>query len=227
MDKRGQFFLIIAIIFSLALFTITQKFNRVEEATIFGDFQYLSKNYQQEAVKVVDYSIKKDEDKSQRIERLNTFTLDYLTFSRLTNPQVQLFYIYSDESTAFVKSYVDSSPVEVIKPGCDQPNPPQECEPINLFGANTETINSATLKVAGKRFTTDVPISIKNYGDYSEADLSGTDLVLIKIGSVFHKFKTNPLSPDLKLYIESSTQSTTEVYNSGGTQEFPPYLFQK
>ncbi len=227
MDKRGQFFLIIAIIFSLALFTITQKQNTIQEATLFGDFQYLAKNYQDESYRVVDYSIKKNEDSVVRLDSLNTFTSDYISFAKLTNPNIQLFYIYSDNNRAFIKSYMDSSPIDVKPANCDNPTPPLGCDPITVFGSNTETINSASLSVAGKNFTTNVPITIKNFGDYTQAELSSPDLVLIKIGSVFHRFNINPLSPDLKLYIESSTPSTKEVYSTGGTQEFPPYLFQK
>src|SRR3989344_7788193 len=108
MDKRGQFYIIIAIIISLAFFSIITPQNRVEETILFQDFNDVSLNYVQEAPKVANYGIFNDLDVK---DVLSDFTRNFLTFAKQRNPTIELIYVYNNGTNVNMKSYLNETSV--------------------------------------------------------------------------------------------------------------------
>ena len=79
MNKRGQFYIIIALIISLALFGITYTVNEIKEPVLFSDFN----------------------------DRLDYFTDYFLEYAKARNPDMELLYIYSDGTDFTVTNLFD------------------------------------------------------------------------------------------------------------------------
>ena len=57
MNKRGQFYLIIVLILSLAIFGITYQVNSISEAVVWEDFNEVSQNYLSESTRVANNAV--------------------------------------------------------------------------------------------------------------------------------------------------------------------------
>ena len=203
MDKRGQFYLIIAIIFSLAIFIITTKSNKIQETVLFEDFTRVSQNYVTEAPKTVNYAIYSDKEVNPT---LKIFTEDFLDFARKTNPSISLLYIYSNGSNVTVVSYLDETTIVDVNSTKTDP----------LLGGSDISINDVNLNVAGVDFVHHVPVQIKNFGgSFNTLNLNPTSYVNLEIGGIFHNFKLDPNSPQLQVIVTASDGSSTKIYTTG------------
>jgi len=207
MNKRGQFYIIIAVVLSLAIFSITSQNNKIEDIKSFYDFSELSENYLEEAQKVVDYSIYNGEDIN---ENLPQFTQNFLEYARKTNPSIGLIYIYSNETNLTLKSYLNET---------------SEINSTNLsmtvFGSDAKTINEVSIKIAGKTFIHQVPLKIKNYGeDLSEAQFSTPNWLSLNIAGIFHNFDLSDKGPLLNVIIRADNGDLVEIYSTGSNTDF-------
>jgi hypothetical protein len=96
MNKKGQFYLIAAILFCLAIFSVTIQFNKLEEKILLDDFKELSENYATEAPKVINTAIEENQDPK---ENLDEFTEDFVAYARRRDPNIVFIYVYADPIT--------------------------------------------------------------------------------------------------------------------------------
>ena len=208
MDKRGQFYIIIAIIISLAFFSIITPQNRMEESILFQDFNDVSLNYVEEAPKVANYGIFNDLNINSL---LSDFTKDFLTFAKQRNPTVELIYVYNNGTNVNMKSYLDETTIVESNETT-----------FNLLGAEESTINNVNLNIAGKDFTQQIPLQIKNFGDeFSSVDFPSSKNIILNVGGIIHNFDLSSQGPELKVLIRSKTGSIVQIYKTGSSQIFP------
>lgn len=204
MDKRGQFYLIMAIIFSLAIFIITAKNNKIQEIVLFEDFTRVSQNYVIEAPKTANYALYSDREVNPT---LKTFTEDFLDYARKTNPSISLLYVYSNTSYITISSYLNQTTIV----GTNQSNTSGF-----LLGGQDVSINDVNLNVAGVDFVHHVPVEIKNFGgSFNTLNLNPTQYVSLDIGGIFHNFKLDPSSPQLQVIVTATDGKSARVYTTG------------
>src|SRR3989344_538036 len=148
MQKRGQFFILGAIILALALFVLMVKLNTFEDIDLLKDFPALSANYKTEIVKVVNDAIMNGEDENAR---LSEFTANYVGYARTIDPNLGFVYVYYTRKVnnegdiigeAVVKNYLGTNPVNVYSiTGTTPPN--------SLFGDTDTSISDVSLNVDG------------------------------------------------------------------------------
>ncbi|GEM_PF-2946967 len=93
MNKRGQVFLLAAIIFILALYSITITYNSAKTYPALEDFKEQTGNYQNEFPKVINYAIYNG---SNVTKQLDEFTTLFLSEARKKDPNFGVFYVYKD-----------------------------------------------------------------------------------------------------------------------------------
>lgn len=210
MDKRGQFYLIMAIIFSLAIFIITSKNNKIQETVLFEDFSRVSQNYVSEAPKTVNYAFYSDKEVNPTIK---SFTEDFLSFARKTNPTISLLYVYSNGSNVAVVSYLDETTIVGFNSSKTE----------NLLGGQDVSINDIALNVAGVDFVHHVPVEIKNFGGSFNTIVSDPSPFLsLQIGGIFHNFNLEANSPQLQVILTASDGRTARFYTTGQEGLPPP-----
>ncbi len=95
MNKRGQIFIIAAIILIIALFSVVIHYNTVRTYPGLEDFDRISENYQEEYPKVYNYALYNGSDVTEAIDAFNQ---EFLDQTRQQDPNFGAFYIFKDES---------------------------------------------------------------------------------------------------------------------------------
>lgn len=98
MDKRGQIYILVALILALVLYMLMTKTNLVYEQDITDDFETLSKNYDIEASKFMNSLL--SEGDTNIITKFDKFTVDFTNYALNQNPDFGLIYVfdYEDEN---------------------------------------------------------------------------------------------------------------------------------
>lgn len=202
MNKRGQFYIIIVLLLSLAIFGLVAKPNKLEETAILGDFDSLSQNYLIESPKITNYVLYNEGNVS---ETLTNFTQDFIDYAKNINPSIGLIYLYHDqeEDIIYVKNFLHEE-VQILIGNSSQ----------ELFGSQQQTINDISLLIGGKKFVHSVPIPIENYeegyGGFTGSGIESGDFVRLNIGGIFYNFRT-PQTTDLVIVLKSTQGNTTEI----------------
>ncbi|MBT6995070.1 hypothetical protein HN865_02725 [Candidatus Woesearchaeota archaeon] len=197
MNKRGQFYLIIVLILSLAIFGITYQVNSISEAVVWEDFNEVSQNYLSESTRVANNAVKNKEDVTTKLE---TFSTSFLEYAQKRNPDLGLLFVYGDENEITVRNYLDSSGT---------------ISGETIFGSNQEFVQDVTVRVGGKDFVYKVPITSKNFGDdWSGLTISNNPFNL-SIAGIFHPFDLTSGNPEFKVILRTETRLLNETYGSG------------
>jgi len=93
MNKRGQVYLLAAIIFAVALYGVSSIVNKVEQKEIRGDFEKLSENYETESARFIN-SLLGDET-INKFESYSEFTMAFSSYVKAQDPSFGLIYAFS------------------------------------------------------------------------------------------------------------------------------------
>jgi len=93
MNKKGQIFLVGAVIIVLALLTVTGKYNSVKEYPVLSDYKDQTDNYLTEYPKVVNNAIYQNLDQKNEVTSFSTI---FLGQARSKDPNFGVLYSYKD-----------------------------------------------------------------------------------------------------------------------------------
>lgn len=99
MNKRGQFFILAAVIISIVVVSIVITKNVVRVNQDPTKFYYLSAGFKDESGRVIDYGIFTEDDKLKDFVNLS------LANTAQTDPNIEFFLIYGDESSITFENY--------------------------------------------------------------------------------------------------------------------------
>ena len=188
MDKRGQFFIVGAIILALVLFILMTVVNTYREENLLEDFPDLTNNYKIESVKVINDALLNDQEPK---EKLDTFTGKYIDYAKTIDPNIGLIYIYREKkeigvpAVSHVKNYLNDETVTIytrgqgITEGAD-----------DLFSDSQNSLNDISIDVDGFQFKKTVPIKVCNYGEsYCSGNFPGGGALYAEIAGIFYPIK--------------------------------------
>ena len=182
-NKKGQFYIIISVIFAVAIFGITSTPNTIREAILFEDFEDLSNNYIHESEYVINYAL---QNKTDVETSLDNFSKKYIDYAKQRNPNIQLLYIYSNGSEISLVNHFNSTV--------------STTNGTNIIGAGQPLDQEILIDVGGKDFSYKVPVRSENFGkDWYSANLPNT--FNLSIGGFLHPFDISGAGPDLKVII--------------------------
>jgi len=93
MNKKGQIFLVGAVIIVLALLTVTGKYNSVKEYPVLSDYKDQTDNYLTEYPKVVNNAIYQNLNQKNEVTSFSTI---FLGQARSKDPNFGVLYSYKD-----------------------------------------------------------------------------------------------------------------------------------
>src|SRR3989338_3031554 len=94
MNKRGQIFLIAAIIFVMSIYSVAIEYNTIKTYPGLEDYKDLSENYQKEYPKIINFALYNGSDPNAAIDN---FTQAFLKDAKTKDPNFGVFYIYKDK----------------------------------------------------------------------------------------------------------------------------------
>ncbi len=176
--KKGQFFLISAVIIIMALFTIVAKYNTIREQIALEDFKELSEGYNSESPKVINSALFTGENPQTDLQ---SFTTDYNNYARQQEPTFGILYAYRDEHD--VVHIVNTLTNAVLNIEFNDPETGRKVQfslPCDV-GPNCEAPGSITVNVGGIPYSTTLHSSESAYsGQFSNVKtLEGIDSLTI------------------------------------------------
>lgn len=106
MEKRGQVYLLAALILGFVLFILYSQTNLVRKTVVEDDFEELSKNYEIEGAKFVNSLLKNDKEVSNAFKN---FTALFTSYSKTKNPDFGLIYAFDYKTNLYVGNYLNHS----------------------------------------------------------------------------------------------------------------------
>jgi len=104
--KKGQVYLLAAIIIGLLLFTLVTPSNLVHQQVIDDDFEALSQNYQVESAKFLNEVLNQQGvDRSVINTSFLNFTIAFTSYSKTKNPNFGLIYAFPFGAGLFIGNY--------------------------------------------------------------------------------------------------------------------------
>ena len=122
MQKRGQIYLLAALIIGFILFLLAAQTNIIKKITIEDDFEELSKNYERESANFVNSLLS---NPTANIEKeFAKFTVLFTSSAKTKNPEFGLVYAFLHQGNVYIGNYLDTKinlltilPPKTI-PGC-------------------------------------------------------------------------------------------------------------
>lgn len=97
--KKGQFFIIGAVILGIIILGIAGVWNASLKPVDLGEsrFQSICQNYRHEVSQVSKYAVE-TENKSGESELIKNFTMQFLNYTKTSEPNFKLLYVYGNSS---------------------------------------------------------------------------------------------------------------------------------
>lgn len=115
MNKRGQIYILVAIILAVALYVLLTKTNIIFETVIEDDFEELSQNYDLESAKFVNSLLTQpDPDVGKEFCE---FTKDFTDYSERQNPDFGLIYAFNYEGSLYIGNFLPTGEIFVKSGG--------------------------------------------------------------------------------------------------------------
>ena len=106
MNKRGQIYILAALIIVFVLYTLYKETNIVKESIIEDDFREISKNYELESSRFLNQLIQSNSD--VRSSFIN-FTVLFTSYAKTKNPNFGLIYSFLYQNKLYIGNYMDTN----------------------------------------------------------------------------------------------------------------------
>ncbi len=103
MDKRGQLYLLAALIIGFIIFSVVTPSNIVHETVIEDNFKEIAGNFEVESAKFINHLITTDADISQNF--LN-FTIVFTSYAKTKDPDFGLLYAFIYKDRLYLGNYL-------------------------------------------------------------------------------------------------------------------------
>ncbi len=105
-NRRGQFFLIFAVIIGIALLVAATQFNKTSKDNSGKEmFELRCQNYRNEIFKISEYAL--SHDKTQESGLIKDFSDGFYDYMNRSYDHFDLYFLYSNETKAGVVKYLD------------------------------------------------------------------------------------------------------------------------
>lgn len=197
MNKKGQVYILAAIIITFLIYLLFSETNVIHETVIQDDFESLSQNYEIEGAKFVNALLGKEP--SDIADEFSDFSSVFTSYAKTKNPEFSLIYLFSYENEVYVGNYLDED-VQVNN------------DPKKLDGC-FEDIDTSVV-IAGINIGID---DIKKAGIKKCINkyTGNSDDVDIIVGDVGYKFKLQQKRPEIVMVSRETKGQQRKIYTNG------------
>ena len=205
MKKRGQMYIISAVILGIIIFGLANRSNVLEKKEVKDDFENIGENYAFESSEVINYGVNKDE--KNLFDLFNKFTAKFLKYSGKKDDDVGVLYVLA------AKNVADKNVVEIRNclslKGKKQPKDRDEV----IFSCLDEV--SSSISVAGLGgLSVGAPLPDR----YSSKTVGRGEKQKIKIGDeeydLIYEFDTSGENPKIGYVIIKEEGDTVKIFTN-------------
>lgn len=105
MNKRGQLYILVALVLSIVIYGMVTISNRVEQESVESFFESLSNNYAVESAKIINSLA---EEREQIPGAFRNFSLLFTSYSKTQNQRFELIYAFDFNNSLYIGNYLKS-----------------------------------------------------------------------------------------------------------------------
>ncbi len=104
MDKRGQIYILAAILLSVVIYSLSMIVNYVQQEEIKTEFKSLAENFEVEAPKLINSVLRNGEDPQ---ESFTNFTFLFTSYAKTKSPNFKIFYALAYGDKVYFGNFMD------------------------------------------------------------------------------------------------------------------------
>jgi hypothetical protein len=200
MNKRGQIYLLVAIILCFVIYLLVVERNISIEKVIEDDFRELSTNYEVESSKFVNNLLLSNEKDVS--DSFINFSILYSSYARAQNPYFGLIYAFYDNNILYLGNYM-SQPI-MVDYGQGS---------IGLNGCYDDL--SATIDFAGFSLNLGLKNTILQKSCIANISAKSLSDISIILNGGYYTFGLTPNKPQIVIVSKESLEGVSKVYVGG------------
>jgi len=209
MNKRGQIYILVALVMSIAIFGLVSVSNNVVQENVKSNFEKLSSNYASESTKLVNELI--NNPKKEVGEEFRAFTQLFTAYSKIQSPEFGLVYIFEYDGLLYLGNYMDEG---FIVSG--------ECEGSDCSLDGCYEKIPASVGFEGSGFNIDIPqveftecVAELDSGDFKSKIIPDTLEILIGDEMVPYTFTLKEGQPEIIMVSWENQGNQRKVFTEG------------
>jgi len=178
MNKRGQFYIIAALIIAAIVATLIAEVNYARRQPKPIKFEELSEDFEAEVTKIIDSGIYSGKTKGEIDIEIRGFTRRFLEYAQERNPDIQLVYLYGNENELSVVNYAFNASTLTTK----------TLQMVNLTGGGGTAVSTVKIELGEKTFTRAVEERMEHFKDISATVQNPGEWAKLRVAGVVHDF---------------------------------------
>lgn len=201
MNKRGQFYIIAALIIAAIIAGLVSEANYAIRRPKPVKFYDLSKDYETEVTKIIDSGVYLSKGDDWINEAVANFTKKFLEYAQEKDPNLQLLYLYGNRDEITVVNYAQGdAEIEI-------PEDPSKNQIISGGGAFAES--EVNIEIGETTFTRSIKERMEYFKDISTNIKFGGGSIKVIVAGIAHDFDLT--KGDIIHYIVE-TESNKEIH---------------
>ena len=207
MNKRGQIYLLTALIMSVIIYGMVTVSNKVSQEELKSDFEKLSQNYVTESAKLINSLIGKNDVASA----FQNFTIMFTSYAKAQNPRFELIYAFDYNDSLYIGNFLKNRIFVCLDQDCNTILEPLEGCYTNIPASIS--FDGLELQLEPEKVELNSDCEIKY--DYSES----VDGLFITINDVTYYFEIRKNRPELILVSWETKAEQRKVFTKGSFKE--------
>lgn len=199
MDKRGQVYILAALILTAVLYGISRQSNLLFQENIEDDFNKLSENYNIESAILINSLLNNNADV---VDGFSNFTVLFTSYSKSQNPSFGLIYAFDFENEIQIGNFLSKE--IIIDSGTG------ETSLSRLNGCYNDI--SATVRFHGLSF--DPGLSLIDIGECT-TKIPSTEKIWIGIEDLWYPFEIKEGQPQVMIVSKEEVKEQRKVFIGG------------
>jgi hypothetical protein len=200
MNKKGQIYILAALILSIVVFSLSQTINKFQQEELEEDFEKLSDNYELESSKLINSLINTE---GNILDPFSKFTLLFTSYSKAQNPDFGLIYSLDYAGEVQIGNFLNQ-PIIVD-------NGTTSKQDLNTLNGCYDKI-SAVITFQGLSF--DAGIDLKDIEDCT-LTIPSTNNIWLQIGEFWYPFEIESGKPQIMIVSRLEAQEQRQVFVGG------------
>ena len=178
-NKKGQFYIIGAIIIALIVSGLTAEVNSAKLQQEPQQFSEITETFEVEMIQIIDNGVATTKNQDAIEQNLNTFAETFTKDATAKDPEIGFLYVYGNKDEATIVNYLRQN--GEFKRGIS--------DPIRITGGNAISLNKITASVGGEEFTRFIETRASAFSGINSLTVPASENVQINILGIPYNFK--------------------------------------
>ncbi|MFA5888428.1 MAG: hypothetical protein WC852_06995 [Candidatus Nanoarchaeia archaeon] len=208
MNKRGQVYILAAIVMSIIIYGMVTISNRVVQDSVASDFERIANNYATETAKLVNSVAGQGQE--QMFEAFKKFTVQFASYAKAQSPRFELISVFDNNGKMYIGNFLKEKIIVTCNDGI--------CDDVTPLAGCYQTI-PAELSFEGMQV--DVEVLMEDVApcqtemNYTTLAPLTPEYINISVGTVAYQFLLETEQPDVVVVSWETNAKQRKVFTKG------------